>query len=153
MEIAARISHRDLTPIAHRRRTLARRRPHLHCGVCVCVYVCVYICVCVCVTYILSYFYATTSPLPTSSVFHLLSILPDICRFRDLPCYTPTPSSALVHYPSDSPSYPSRSSQDLATPGSEQWHDCSICQFWSLPNARPFFARSAEEQAVGPHYC
>ena len=49
-EIATGILHRELTPITHNRRTLARRRPHLHRGVCVCVCVCVcvYVCVCVC---------------------------------------------------------------------------------------------------------
>ena len=59
--------------------------------VCLCVSVCVYVCVCVCVcvTYFLSSFYATT-PIPTSSVFPLLSVPPAILRLRDLPCYTPT---------------------------------------------------------------
>ena len=42
--------------------------------VCVCVYIYVCVCVCVYVTYILSSFYATTSPLPTSSVFASPSI-------------------------------------------------------------------------------
>ena len=39
-EIPEGISHQDLSPLAHSRRTLARRRPHLHRGVCVCVCVC-----------------------------------------------------------------------------------------------------------------
>ena len=48
-EIAAGILHREPTPLAHIRRPLARRRPHLHRGEYVCVCVCVYVCVCVCV--------------------------------------------------------------------------------------------------------
>ena len=58
----------------------------------VCVYICLFVCwcVCVCVTYILSDFYATTSPLPTSSVFPLPS---PICP----PSYTPTPRSSLIY--------------------------------------------------------
>ena len=44
-EIAAGLLHQDLTPLSHSRRTLARRRPHLHRGVCVCVCVCVFVCV------------------------------------------------------------------------------------------------------------
>ena len=106
------------------------------------------VCVCVCVTYILYDFYATTSPLPTSYVSPLLSFLPDIRQLQYLPCYTPTPSTTLVRCPSASPSYPSRSSQDLATPGREQCHHRPIHQLWLLPNARPFVARAAEEQAV-----
>ena len=53
-----------------------------------CVYVCVY--VCVCVTYILSSLYATTSPLPTSSVFPFPS---PFCP----PSYTPTQKSPLIY--------------------------------------------------------
>ena len=50
-EIAVGLSHRDLTLLAHSRRPLEHRRPHLHRGVYVyvCVYVCVCVCVCVCV--------------------------------------------------------------------------------------------------------
>ena len=48
-EIAAGLSYRELTPLAHIRRPLAVQRPHLHRGVCVCVCVCVYVCLCVCV--------------------------------------------------------------------------------------------------------
>ena len=40
LEIAEGISHRDLTPLAHSRRHLARQRPNLHRDVCVCVCVC-----------------------------------------------------------------------------------------------------------------
>ena len=40
LEIAAGLSHQDITPLAHSRHPLARRRPHLQRGVCVCVCVC-----------------------------------------------------------------------------------------------------------------
>ena len=41
LEIAAGLSHRELTLLTHNRRPLTCRRPHLHRGVCVCVCVCV----------------------------------------------------------------------------------------------------------------
>ena len=48
-EIAAGLLHRELTPLTHSRRPLARQRPHLHYTVAYvggCVYI--YMCVCVC---------------------------------------------------------------------------------------------------------
>ena len=41
----------------------------------------------------------------------------------------------------------------LATPTRKQCHHRPMHQIRSLPDARPFFTRAAEEQAVGPHYC
>ena len=47
LEIAAGLSHRELAPLVHSLRPLARQRPHLHCDVCMCVCVCVCVYVCV----------------------------------------------------------------------------------------------------------
>ena len=41
LEITAGLLHRELTLLAHSRRPLARQRPHLHRGLCVCVCMCV----------------------------------------------------------------------------------------------------------------
>ena len=49
LETAAGLSYQELTPLAHSRCPLLRRRPHLHRGVCVCVYICVRVCVYVCI--------------------------------------------------------------------------------------------------------
>ena len=50
-EIAAGISHWEITPPAHSCSPLELRRPHVHCVVyvcvCICVYIYIYICVCV----------------------------------------------------------------------------------------------------------
>ena len=68
-EIAEGFLHRELIPLAHSRRPLARRRPHLHRGVCVCV------CVCVCnIRLIFFLCYSSISLIPTSSVFPFPSV-------------------------------------------------------------------------------
>ena len=103
-EIAAGILHRELTPLTHSSRPLARRRPHLHRGVCVCVCVCVcvFVCVCVCVF------------VCNIRLFDLLST-PHYLRSQRAPsshilCYpsdTPTPRSPFLYadnYPSPCPS-------------------------------------------------
>ena len=68
-EIAAGILHRELTPLAHSRHPLARRKQHLHCGLCVCA------CVCLCVTYN-QYKYFFLCPLPVSKFLFLLFLNP-----------------------------------------------------------------------------
>ena len=110
---------------------------------------------CVCVTYVLLTVY----------ILHFISdpnflrlpvpvCIPAIRRLRSLPCYTPTTSHPLFRIPDFVPSRLSRRVPlDLATPGREQFHHRSIRQLRFLPNARPFVARAAEEQAVRPHYC
>ena len=67
--ITAGLLYQELTPLAHSRCPLARRRPHLNRGVRVCV--CVY--VCVCVTYILSSLCATV--LLTSTKYFFFKFL------------------------------------------------------------------------------
>ena len=111
-EMAAGLSHRELTPLAHIRRPLARQRPHFHRGVCVCV----------CVTYVLL----------TFNILHFISnpdflrlsvpvCIPAILQPRSLPCYTPTTACTFSHFPNVVPLRPSRSNPlDLATPGREQ---------------------------------
>ena len=75
-EIAAGLLHQELTPLAHSRHPLVRRRPHLHRGVCVCV----------CVIYVYS----------TLNLFHYIPVvdylrltdpfaIPSIRRLRCLP--------------------------------------------------------------------
>ena len=140
---------------SHRSNHWCTKSPHwVHACVSVCMSVCV--CVCVCVTYILYYFYMLLllrSRLPLYSPVPLPSVLPDICQLRYLPCYTPTPSSALFHFHTVEPSCPPcYTSQDLAAPGREQWHHRSIRHLRLLTNERFFVARAAEEQAVGSHY-
>ena len=122
---------------------------------CVFVCVCVCLCVCVCVTYVLSSF----------NLLHFISDtnflrlpIPDriraIRQLRSLPYYTPTTTCPFSHFPNVFLSRPSRSNPlYLSMPGREQCHQRSIRQLCSLPNARPFVARAAGEQAVRPHYC
>ena len=77
LEIAAGISHQELTPISHSRHPLARRKPHCH-----------YTMVCVIYVYL------------TLNLFHTITIvgyirlpvpftIQAICRIRCIPCYTP----------------------------------------------------------------
>ena len=98
LEIAAGILHRELTPLAHSRRSLARRRPQLYCGVCiyvcVCVCVCVRVrvcvCVCVCVCNICLFNCLST-------LLYLRSRLsPSSCTLR-CPRYTPTTKTPFLY--------------------------------------------------------
>ena len=73
-EIAAGFSHQELASLAHSRRPLARRRPHLHCGVC---------------NILIVVFYDTPS--------YLRSQLPPSSRPCLCPSYTPTPISPLLY--------------------------------------------------------
>ena len=59
-DIEAALYHQDITPLAHSRRPLARRRPHHHYNV-----VCVCVCVCVCVIYVYS----------TLNIFHTIPVV------------------------------------------------------------------------------
>ena len=91
---------------------------------------CVCVCVCVCVTYVLS----------TFNLLHFISYpdllrlpipvcIPAILRLRCLPCYTLATNLPRSRFPNVVLSLRSRSIPlDLATPGREQWHHCSIRQ-------------------------
>ena len=153
LEIAAGLSYRELTPLGHSRLSLARQRPHIHRGVCVCVCVCVR--ACVCVTYVLSTVYIPH--FISDPKFLRLSVPfcnPDISRLQSLTCYMPTTVNPLFLIPNVVPSRPPRRAPlDLDTPGRKKCHHRSIYQLWLLPNARPFVARAVEEQSVRPHYC
>ena len=90
--------------------------------------------------------------MPTISVFPTL-LLSQIYADSDSPLlYADTHFYPFLFLFVDPSCLPCSSSQDLATPGREKCHHRSIRQLRSLPNARPFVARAAEEQAVGSHY-
>ena len=105
------------------------------------------VCVCVCVKYVL----LTVYLLHFISNPNILRLpfpfcIPAIPRLRYLPCYTSKTVDLLFLIPNVVLSHPSHYSPlDLGTPGHEQCHHRPIRQLWSLSNARPFFARAAEE--------
>ena len=91
--------------------------------------------------------------MPNISVFPILFAIPDIRRLQSLPFYMPKTFLQPIRvldflYSCPTPLTP----LDLTKPGREQWHHRPMRQLWSLPNARPFVARDAEEQAVRYHY-
>ena len=124
---------------------------------CVCMYVCVCVCVCVfvCVKYVLSTIYLLH--FISDPVFLRIPVpvyIPAIRQLRCLPCYMPISVNPLSQVSGVALSRPScYLSPNLSTPGRDQCNYCSIRQICSLPDARPFVARSAEKQAVRPHYC